>query len=135
MEISEETRDYCAHILKESTILLNSLVEHANTAKSYHPQADALFWGDEYSERFSDKMKRVFIVLLQLRTRKIIDSIDRVGLDTLELSRVIAPTWSFNCSTRFARELMQDFIDLRELFQSQSDALIAKALGKNVTDI
>lgn len=135
MEISKETRDYCALILKESSTLLNSLVEQPNITNEYHPQADALFWGDEYSESFSPYMKRVFIVLLQLRTRKILDSIDRVGLDTLELSRAIAPTWSFNCSARFTRELMQDFVDLRELFQSQSDSLIAKALGKNVTDI
>ncbi|XZE20997.1 hypothetical protein SH449x_000889 [Pirellulaceae bacterium SH449] len=134
MKITKATRDYCGHVLKDSAIVLNKLTELRTANKSYHPQADALSWDDEYSEDFSHEMKRVFIVLLQLRTRKILDSIDCVGLEVLGLSQFMATTWSFNCPARFASTLAQDYVDMRNLFQSQSDALISEALGRGTSD-
>ncbi len=115
IEIPIETRDYCNQLARRNVATLDATTAVAGASMRYHLGADALAWSDELPQKDMDaEFKRFYVVLLQLRTRAILGTLDTTGALVLSDLQKIAPNWAFCQSSRYLHELSTVYLQLRE---------------------
>jgi hypothetical protein len=108
IEVPIETREYCKNLARRHVESLDATTPVVGASMRYHLGADALAWSDELPQKSMDvEFKRFYVVLLQLRTRAILGTLDPTG------ALVLSPNWAFCQSSRYVHELSAIYLQLR----------------------
>jgi hypothetical protein len=114
IEVPIETREYCKNLARRHVESLDATTPVVGASMRYHLGADALAWSDELPQKSMDvEFKRFYVVLLQLRTRAILGTLDPTGALVLSDVQKIAPNWAFCQSSRYVHELSAIYLQLR----------------------
>jgi hypothetical protein len=96
--------------------------------------ADSLVWPDELPDHADSQLRKLFVVLLQLRTRQVLSTLDNNGSELLARVKQQASGWAFFSPERFDKCLADDFSRLQVSASVQFEqfaALWHKSVEKN----